>query len=335
MVTALPIATAISAAGLAPAIVKLPLLTNSALKSWRACQRKYQFRYELGYQPVATASTLAFGTVIHQALEWFWLWFQGKLNHFPSPLAAALDVFRTAELDPYSRVKAQAMVTGYVYRWSEWAKTVTVLAVEAEFRLPLRNPATSKRSRSFDLGGKIDLIVQLSDGTIAIVEHKSSSEDISVGSNYRGQLAMDSQISQYFAGARALGYDASICIFDVLAKPKIRPLEANKSRSEVESPGAYGARCASSIGEDPDRYFAHIEVVRLDSEREEWSREVWQQARNIVEAKKTAVFPRTPEACYSYHRPCEFHAVCTGLTAIDNPSQFRKLDNAHPELFHV
>jgi hypothetical protein len=40
---------------------------------------------------------------------------------------------------------------------------------------------------------------------VLVVEHKTSSEDVTPGSFYWSRLRMDGQVSVYFDGARALG----------------------------------------------------------------------------------------------------------------------------------
>lgn len=298
---------------------RLPVLTNSALKNWRACQRKYRLRYVDGYEPVNKGDNLSFGTLVHTALEKWWL----DPAHV---LASAWEGVDTSAIDPFALARAQAMMMGYSVRWGEWAQSVRVLRVEGEFGMPLVNPATGRTSRLYQLGGKLDLLVQLADGTIAIVEHKTSSEDFTAGSAYRSRLLMDGQVTAYFAGAEAMGYEATLCLYDVLGKPGLKPLQVNKSRSVAETPEQYRDRCIEAIASDVDRYYAHVELVRLHSEREEWGQEVWQQAQSIQAAKVGGAFPRTPESCFNFGRPCEFYPVCSSQSAITDTSLYRKLE---------
>jgi hypothetical protein len=135
--------------------------------------------------------------------------------------------------DPFERVRAEEMLRGYHYRWS--GEDLEPLAVEVEFRTPLINPATGAQSKTYDLGGKLDVVVRRRrGGAVFLVEHKSSNEDIRPGTEYWRRLRLDTQISQYFVGARALGYEDVGCIYDVLGKPAQRPYKATP-RDERET----------------------------------------------------------------------------------------------------
>jgi hypothetical protein len=125
-------------------------VTTSSLRTFRACARRYYYRYELGYRPLIVSDALRFGTLFHKGLE---VWWQTV------DLAAAYVVMRAAESDPFERVKAEELLAGYHARWAN--EPLTVLAVEAQFEAPLVNPQTGAESRTFRLGGRIDAIVRV------------------------------------------------------------------------------------------------------------------------------------------------------------------------------
>lgn len=59
-----------------------------------------------------------------------------------------------------------------------------------------------------------------------VVEHKTAGEDISPGALYWRKLTLDSQCSNYFVLARALGYEPEELLYDVVRKLAIEPLRA-------------------------------------------------------------------------------------------------------------
>lgn len=322
----------------------MELLTNSRLKSFRACQRMHHLRYDLGVRAVADAESLAFGTAIHAALEAWWLAVQARAE---SPLAAALAALSLP--DPWAAVRAEIMVIAYDTRWLEWARRCEVIAVEAEFRLPLWNPARSATSRTYELAGKMDALIRLpaDEGSrIAVVEHKTSSEDASPGSRYRARLTMDGQVSMYFDGADALGYPAEACVYDVLRKPTIKPLlatpiEARKftkdgrlyatQRDRDESLEEYRARLLEWAAEHHTDAMQHAEIVRLDGELDDHREDVWNLATQMREAATKGRAPRNPDACERYGRLCDYFAACTGTASIDDPALYQR-GEVHPEL---
>lgn len=333
--------------------MSLELLTISRLAVARSCQRQHQIRYELGYRPIEIGGARKFGTLVHGALEAWWL-----ANAAGKPqdkwLADALAAIRAGGGDPFEAAKAEAMMVAYHHRWKD--EPYEVLAVEQEFRAPLRNPSTGALSRTWELGGKIDVIVRHRfTGLVFIVEHKTSSEDITPGSGYWRRLRMDGQVSLYFVGSESIGISASGCLYDVLGKPAQKPLKATpeaerkytkptktepsrlyaSQRETDETPEEYGRRVYDAIAEDPGRYLARGEVVRLEAEMEGAMIDVWQQGQQIREARIAGRAPRNPGACVQYGRECDYFGVCAGEASLDDTSQFVRSDNVHPELVAV
>ena len=238
----------------------------------------------------------------------------------------------TPTTNPFDVARAEAMIRGYDARWS--AEQYEVLAVEVEFRAPLVNPETGAPSRTWQRGGKLDAIVRELTGhrRIGIVEHKTSSDDITPGSSYWKQLRMDGQVSGYFVGADALGFPAEFCLYDVLGKPTLRPYKVGLKRKVDETPDEFRLRCMTAIAEAPDCYYRRGEVVRLEAEAAEALFDDWQTAVQMREAQRLGRFPRNPDACMKWGRACDFFDVCAGEASIDDPLRFRRSDHVSPEL---
>ena len=323
-----------TAIDIAPAKRHLPIITNSAAKTFRRCAREYQNSYVERVRSVRVSDALRFGTLIHLALEAWW-----KTANLERALAA-LDV----ESDPYERAKAEALIIGYDMRWCD--EQYDVLAVECEFTAPLINPDTGRASTAWSRGGKIDAIARRN-GLDVVIEHKTTSEDIGLGSDYWKRLTLDTQISGYLVGARALGYEPQGVVYDVIRKPALRPLmatpvEAQKrkadgslyanQREESEMPTQYRNRILADIGERPSWYYQRCEIVRLAIDEHEAAVDLWQLAGQIRESTRRGVFPRNPDACVRYGRTCDYFGVCTRTESLDDESKFRRADTAHEEL---
>lgn len=323
----------------------LPLLTASRQRAYRQCPRQHHLRYERGIVPARDGEALYFGSAVHKALEAWWLQHQT-----PDPQTDALTRALAAlpvDLDAYDRARAEAMLCGYDARWSGWAAGVEVIGAECEFRSPLRNPETGAASRTWQLAGKLDALVRLADGRIAVIEHKTASEDAGPGSVYRSRLLLDGQVSQYLEGVAALGYPTDLVVYDVLRKPAVKPLRATPpdarkytkagalyagQREADETPDEYRARCAEAIAADPEGYLVHVEVVRLEEERAEYRFDVWQLARTIRESELAHRAPRNPDGCWRYGSACPYWDACTGTASLDDETRFRKVESVNPEL---
>jgi hypothetical protein len=130
-------------------VLGLELVTQSSLRCFRACHRKYQYRYEMQMRPLAPeAEPLRQGKSIHKALE-IWLTSGGDLERSLT--------FLDKE-DPYKYAKEAAMIIGYHARWPA---PTGVIAVEKEWSMDLVNPETGSASRTFRLGGRVDAVVEV------------------------------------------------------------------------------------------------------------------------------------------------------------------------------
>lgn len=316
------------------------LLTSSRLSSARACQRLHRLRYIDGWRPVGEeARPLRFGHAMHAGLE-AWL---------KAPETERLDAALAGippGLDPFEQVTLEVMLRGYDARWAD--EPYKVLGVEQEFVTEIRNPRTGRPSQTWKLAGKIDaMLLDLRDGRILICEHKSSSQDIGVGSEYWKRLRIDGQVSVYFDGARALGLDPDACLYDVLRKPGLRPYRATpeasrrykadgslyaNQRDRDETPAEFRDRLIEAIAADPDAYYRRGEVVRLEAEIDEARWDIWQLGQQIRDAELEKFAPRNPDACVRFGRTCEFFDVCCGEASLDDPARFTRVEKVHAEL---
>jgi hypothetical protein len=314
----------------------MKLLTHSRLKVARSCLVRHELEYEQGIRPVEVAVALAVGTLAHA-------WLEARLRTIAAPLDPLHVSLDVPEIDPYERERLRVMLAGYSARWEDDAQRYEVLAVERQFDLELRNPATGRPSRKWRVGGKIDAIVRERESArVLVVEHKTSAADVSTGSLYWRQLRIDSQIAIYLDGAKALGYDAAGVLYDVLGKPSLRPLKATPTedrrytktgqlyasqRSEDETPDQYGERCGAAICAEPDAYYQRAEIVRLETEVEAARVDLWEMA-HVIDSGRA---PRNPDACLSRGHACPFLPVCGGEASLSDPTRYRG-GPIHPEL---
>lgn len=318
----------------------MDLMTNSRLKAARSCSRYHKLRYVEGWKAAQDADALRFGTLVHLGLEAWWT-ATGEAR-----LEAAIAAMGGMEADPFDRVRAEELLLGYHVRWGD--EPYETLAVEHEFRTELRNPETGAASRTWELGGKLDVVARdLRDGRVLIVEHKTSGENIEPGSEYWRKLRMDGQVSIYFVGARAAGFDVQGCLYDVLGKPKLTPLKAtpmearkytkekrlySNQRELDETAEEYRLRIREALAGEPNRYFQRGEVTRLERDLDEALYDIWQTSQLVRESVRTGRAPRNPDACVRPGRMCEFFDVCTGAASLEDAARFVRLDTVHPEL---
>jgi putative RecB family exonuclease len=92
----------------------------------------------------------------------------------------------------------------------EVQRPVTVLGVEQEFIMELQDPETGEVLPP--LVGRLDALVEASDGNIVVLEHKTSSKRYS-----ETKLRLDLQATTYSLATHTMGLEASV-VFQVLLK---------------------------------------------------------------------------------------------------------------------
>lgn len=291
-------------------------------------------------------------TDLHAALEVWWLG-QG--------LDAALEVATRGAVDEFEAAKVRVLLRGYDARWAH--EVHEVVAVEREFYAPLLNPETGAPSRTYELGGKLDVLLRSK-----FVEHKTTSEDIGLGSVYWRRLTLDPQVSTYYAGAKSLGHDVHGCVYDVVRKPALRPsqvpltdedgvkivhnaqgervrtkdgkkwretsstAEGYVLQTRDETPAEYEARLTEDVAANADRYYQRGDVVRLEADEREAALDAWQLTQAMREGQRLGRHPRNPDACVRYGRTCSYFDVCTGVATLDDTMRFERVENVHQEL---
>lgn len=216
---------------------------------------------------------------------------------------------------------------------------------------------------------------------LLIVEHKTSSENIGIGSVYWRKLTLDDQISGYMVGARSLGFEPDGVLYDVLRKPELEPYRATpierreytKPRDKacpeckrklatpaphvvdglscadgriVTDPGGrlyanmrerdetvdeYRDRLLADIADRPEHYYQRGVVVRLEDEERDAAADTWVMADLIRLSRNAGRWPRNVDSCSQYNRMCDYWAVCSGETSIEDPLRFER-GPLHPEL---
>lgn len=332
----------------------LPILTSSSAKTFRRCAREYHYRYELQRVPTSRPGDARdFGTLIHVGLEAWWNAVGLSLNT-EETLIRTWEAMRAKNPEALDLIRAEELMLGYHVRWfDESSAQYDVLGVELEFVAPLVNPDTGAPSRTFERAGKLDLLLrERSSQRVLVGEHKTTSEQMEAGDTYWRQLTLDSQVSTYLEGSKALGVDVAACLYDVIGKPKLEPYEATpveirkytkptkanpeprlyaNQRAEDETPVEFRERFRAHIQGNIERYFRRGEIVRLEDETAEAMFDDWRVGKQIRESQIAQRWPRNVDSCRRFGRLCSYHPVCTRTQEIDDPL-FYRVERAHGEL---
>ena len=311
------------------AVLSLPVLqtkSNSELSTWLACQMRHFYSYGMRRKPARTAEALDFGTLWHLGMAAWW-----KPNQTPEErFAAAVEAMATD--NAMTLATLTELMRGYTARWSD--ARYTAVAIEREFSMPLVNPDTGDVHPTVGLMGILDKVVREPGSIDHVLEHKTTASDIESGSSYWDRVrTLDSQVSGYMDGARALGFDVVDCIYDVVRKPTIKPYKATPEESRKykkdgtlyanqretdETPEEYAVRLAADIAENPGKYYARGTIVRLEADELRHRRDTW----SIVAQMSTGLRPVHNRFACGDFGGCDFKAVCEGRADINDPTLF-------------
>ena len=229
----------------------------SQIKLFKACRRAWQFRYQEKLVPVQSAEALEVGKSYHAYLE-------------------ALENGEPLEPD-FSKAAAMAKAyEKYIF------PAFKVVAAEKELEKPLG---------VHTLHGFVDGLAD--DGSV--VEHKTTSRDISEGGEYEYNLLWDEQVLAYMSltGARKVYYT-------VVKKPTIR---LKKDESEEE----FYQRMVEWYDTDTDQKIRLFTVERTDAEVEQFERDF---VAICNEMTMTGNLYRNTCHCTQFGRRCEYASVC-------------------------
>lgn len=287
--------------------------------------------------------------------------FTAPPNSSFAPLEAAYEVLTpflcsTDASEAIISAKCSGLLAGYHEKWK--TSDLQIVSVERVVFADLYNPTTGRTSRTFRVGGKLDVTARDPQGRYLVIDHKTTSEDITdPNAPYWRQLVIEGQVSHYMMLEWLNGRKVDYAIWDVIRKPGISPKILSKKDREAtyhtkqyyglrlddesleqflssdrETAVMYAARLAHDCTtERPYWYFQRRQVPRLDQELHEYARDQWDVGQEILNARNTDRHLRNSGACMLYGRPCQFLGICSGYDTPESPNWSRK-PQVHLEL---
>ena len=281
------------------------VLTNSRASTYLTCQKKHHLRYELGLVADREPGFLALGRWIHHALD------MHQKGREPEELLE----------DPWERARGRAIVR-FVLEYD--AQPVQLIATELEFKMPLRN-RWKRHSTTWRFGGVIDG-VGWRDGSLVIVERKTTSSDLKAHGPFEQRLMLDPQALLY---AHAVAEEMNMPVETILYQAIRRPMWKKRDLT----PDEFEERVFSGMEEEPGKWMRWIERPVFYNDVQEAIGDFWEIQKNISASRKHHRWPRNRQACRMWS-PCPYIDICGDPNPIypGAPPGFIKLDDVHPEL---
>lgn len=302
----------------------LEKLTNSRIMARQMCPTKEFLQYSERLRPIGVQWALSIGTAWHAGLE---AWGRGAGED--AAVQAGLGTLDWIEsTDPETmykleleRARTEVLIRQAVRRFLPR----NMISVEMEFEVPILNPATGKKSRSFTLAGKADGVCEI-DGELWLLENKSTGLSLE---QYREGYGLSNQLSLYlYAVSRALGKPLAGAIMRTIVKSRTEP---KKSKGEVvEDWDAYKTRLMEVYDTEPERFIAEDHVYRSPEELKQFEGELWMEGQERLWQQKTGIIRHNTASCSDFGG-CAFKAICMGIEGA-RETLYRVSVTTHDEL---
>lgn len=251
----------------------------SQIKAFKACRRSWYLKWHEKLEPVQIPDSLQTGRSYH----------------------AYLEMLEKGEDLPEDFNKACAMA---------WAFQKYILP---QIKVVSAEKELEKQIGCHVLHGFLDGIAD--DG--CIVEHKTTSRDISEGGEYEYNLQWDEQILAYMSltGSRKVYYT-------VVKKPNIR---LKKGETDEE----FFRRMIEWYDVETDQKIRVFTVERTDEEVQQFENDFVEICNEIENAKNLY---RNCQHCSSFGRRCEYSSICLHYDPSQNYVEFVKKEDEKDEL---
>ncbi len=272
-------------------------------------------------------------------------------------LQAALDAVPLAGDDSQMLVaaKVRGLMRGYHERWKDAG--YVPIKVEEYLEADLVNVDTGRHSRTWKIGGVLDVVCKYGD-RLVLLDGKTTSNGIEdPNAPYWRQLVVESQPTHYMLLQWLHKQKVDTAVWDCVKKPGIRPKQLTKAeRANVMSGGKY---CGFDVSmedrtrmqtdgqeslamyedrlanectvEKPGYYFQRRGVPRLDSEIADYARQLWEIGQDMLATRNNGRHYRNSGACIRFNSPCQFLGICSGHDSVDSDKWTRK-EFVHNEL---
>lgn len=269
------------------------ILTNSAVKTFKTCSMKYNWRYVRGIVPIEDKEALKVGTAVHGYLESFYK----RIPYYKTSVSG---------LSAKSKGFIDGVADSYPFQYGNDFERFEVIEVEKNLYGPIKNPVSGRSSRACAFGGKLDLLVRtkakienIPIGSLILIESKTTSR---ADDKFWEKLKMDYQTLLYANYIKQEKKEKVFgVLFNVIEKPAIR-----QRKSESDSEFEDRVRLAMSDGSHYYRKFIRLTSHSMRSAL----KDLWKSQQQITRVRLLGNYTKNPTACFNYFTKCEYYQLC-------------------------
>lgn len=293
-------------------------VSNSKLKTWRRCPKKYDYKYMQGLRPKQKYVQLERGSWIHSLLEAHYNGEDWRLTHAD----LTRDFYNLFEemREPLGDLPTECarIMTAYLRRYAKEDSRLVTVDTELDEIITLPN--------GLELQIIVDWIVEDTEtGLLWAWDHKTRKNFA-----HYDDMSLDPQLSLYYYGLEQMGYTpmGGVGYNELRTKPpRVPPLlkdgtlsvakidtDVRTYREAIRANGLDEADYREMLlklirRERTDPFFRRTKLPKDPPVLKQMVKETTQTAQEIMAAEKRSRFPRTfiPNSC---KWDCEFRDVC-------------------------
>lgn len=301
----------------------MEVLTHSKRQAFRACRRAYYYRFEQRLVPRIERSVkrrgTAFGLILQKLAE---AEMAEQVDIQPSPdtvVDLALGDYYHDQ-NPNSQEEADELEFEMAALYALALRYVEIYGLagrrEISYERALVNPKTGRASRSFLLGGKIDGIRVIGPERALVIEDKLVSQ---ITKTTIENLPLDEQTSEYVDALLWRGWSGE-AEFRWTRWPSIK-------RKKDENLAQFVERFIADLHEREDFYFVKESLLFPTDQLDDFRRERWQIAKDILECRRSGRWYKNPTRCDIYRGGCQYSPLCLNRPGAMDLYRVAEVDN--------
>lgn len=287
----------------------MEVITNSARATMMDCPMKYKLRYEDCLVLRFEKPALSLGSAFHLGRQTRNI--QDAIDYLSNIYPSTQEEIDELETN---KVIVRAMLTGY---FALYGMEQDKVEYEVKFSVPIINPKTGAKSKTFLLEGSIDAIDH--NNGCWLQEDKTASQ---ISRPQIDKLSLDNQITNYiYGGQRAYGLKFTGVKYRYSRKPSIK-------QRQSETLEQYLTRLEQDYLDRPEFYFVEEKVFRSQDDLATFERELWFFTQMLLKCRREGLWYKNPSHCLDYGSCSYMPLCCNKPGAMD----LYQVSVPHPEL---
>ncbi|KKL90317.1 hypothetical protein LCGC14_1905940, partial [marine sediment metagenome] len=243
-------------------------MSATSIGCFKACPKRYYYRYILGLAPIEDTDALRVGTNYHRVQEIYdaepggvcecvtdFICGNGDETTEPNPNCTICEgtginpqnsmdavirhlnerystppISKTVEEWETEKITILYTLIGYRWWYEQQDQGYEVESLEQSFDIPLLSPITGAKLKG-RLRGKIDRVFACGENRF-VHDYKSTSKAIDPDSTFWSHLTLDTQTRLYTYAAKQLGLGMCGVLYDAWHKPGIKPKKLSQGDSK-------------------------------------------------------------------------------------------------------